>query len=159
MGLRLFRTLLLLMIVIALYVVSFREPAIYFRQMSNGINHTQYPVGHVVKMGRQMALGSLLGPIFGNFAVLANPLLIVGCVLILLKRTQQAVTCLALALLFALQTFQMMVVPYHEDEGGVVLSYMVYPLVGWYCWFGAILLALLLAMEQKQAMRRGPTSE
>ena len=119
--------------------------------MSIGPHGVLFPDGHVVKMGKQMALGSLLGLFFGNFAVLANPLLVAGCILILLQRGRMAINCLAWALICALQTFQLMLVPYHEDEGGVVLSYMVHPLIGWYCWFGAILLALLLLLNRTGA--------
>ena len=142
------------MIVTTLFATSFREPAIFFRQMSTGPHGVLFPAGHVVKMGKQMALGSLLGPFFGNFAVLANPLLVAGCILIFLQRGRMAINCLAWAVICALQTFQLMLVPYHEDEGGVVLSYMVHPLIGWYCWFGAILLALLLALEQNWSARQ-----
>ena len=142
-----------MLIIATLFAMSFCEPAIFFRQMSAGPRGVLSPAGYVVKMGGQMALGSLLGPFFGNFAVLANPLLLAGCILILFRRARTAVICLTWAIIFALQTFQLMLVPYHEDEGEVLLSYMVHPLVGWYCWFGAILLALLLALEQNWTAR------
>ena len=153
MNLRFFRTLLVLMFVITLFATSFHEPAIFFRQTSTGPHGVRFPAGYVVKTGKQLALASLLGPFFGNFAVFANPLLIAGCILILLQKTRMAVNCLAWAVACALQTFQLMLLPYHEDEGGVSLSYMVHPLIGWYCWFGAILLALLLSLEQNWTER------
>lgn len=148
MSLRSLRTLLFLALVFALFVISFPLPAILFRQMATGAGGLLSPVGQVMKTGKTMAVGSLLGPLFGNFAVLANPLLLAECVLILRRKARAAVICLALAVLLSLQTFQLMVLPYHEDEGGVLVSFMIRPLVGWYCWFGAIVLALLLALEQ-----------
>ncbi|AEU36712.1 hypothetical protein AciX8_2395 [Granulicella mallensis MP5ACTX8] len=128
--------------------------------MSTGPGGVEFPAGHVVKTGTQMALGGLLGPFLGNFAVLANPLLLFSCILVLLRRTRGAILCLAFAVPLALQTFQLMTMPYHEDEGGVLVSYMVHPLAGWYCWFGAILLALTLAVvEHLSAPQQSTMSE
>ncbi|QHN03116.1 hypothetical protein FTO74_06845 [Granulicella sp. WH15] len=150
-----FRTTLALIGVTALFALSLQQPAILFRRMSTaGPRNAMIPAGYVVKTGKQMALGGLLGPLLGNFAVLANPLLLVGCILILFRRTGEAILCLALAVIFALQTFQLRVQPYHEDEGGVFLSYMIHPLTGWYCWFGSILLALTLACVQQWSDHR-----
>ena len=154
MSLRSVRTMLLLLAVFALFASSFQGPAIYFRLMATDEHHSLYPQGHVVKTGTQMLLSSVAGPFFGNFAGMANPMLIVGCTFIVLRRSREAMRYLGLAVLFALQTFQLMVLPYHEDEGGVMQSYMVHPLAGWYRWFGAILLALAIAVEQHWSLRR-----
>ncbi len=158
MSLRSLRITLVLILVSTLFVISFHQPAILFRQMStDSTPHILHPAGLEVKTGIQMALGGLFGPLFGNFAILANPLLLAGCVLILGGKNRLAVRCLALAVLLALQTFQLMLLPYHEDEGGVMVSFMVHPLLGWYCWFGAILLAFLLAVErQRSGLRENP---
>ena len=156
MSLRSFRTLLFTVLALALFASSFALPAILFRRMSHGPGGRLWPAGLVVKTGKTMALGSLLGPLFGNFAVAANPLLFVGCILMLRRKTKAAIVCLGLAVLLALQTFQLMVLPYHEDEGGVLVSFMVRPLVGWYCWFGAMLLAFFLALEQRWLSRQLP---
>ena len=143
--------------VIALFALSLQQPAILFRQVSTGPGGVEFPAGHVIKTGMQMAFGGLFGPFFGNFAGLANPLLLAGCILILLRRTRGAILCLAFAVPLALQTFQLKSMPYYEDEGGVMLSYMVHPLAGWYCWFGAILLALTLAIVEHFSLRRQST--
>jgi hypothetical protein len=138
-----------LAVIFILYVVSFCLPAIYFRTVStNPTGSTPTPAGYTTKSGIQMAFASLCGPLVGNFAGLANPLMIAGCVLLFLRRGRPALICLALAAVFALQSFQLIFRPYYEDEAGVMLSYMLHPLVGWYCWFGAILLALALAALQ-----------
>ena len=138
-------TFVVLGVVLALYLESFRLPAILF-----DLTSTRAPAplssGNLVRSGSKMALLSLFGPLMVNFAVLANPLLLAGGALLILRRTRAAVLCLAVAALVALQTFQLLLFPIPEDEGGVMHSYMVRPLAGWGCWFGAILLALALAL-------------
>ena len=139
-------TLVVLGIVLALYAESFYLPAILFRETTT-LGHLQTPAaGHLVRSGAKMASLGLFGPSLLNFAILANPLLLAGSVLLVMRRTRVAVLCLGGATLCALQTFQLLLFPIPEDEGGVMHSYMVHPLAGWYCWFAAILLALALAV-------------
>ena len=155
-GSRFLLTLLVLALVLALYIKSFLLPAILFRETASTAGHVFGEPGNLVRMGSKMAFLSLFGPFLLNFAVLANPLLLAGGTLLLLRRAKMAVTCLALAALFALQTFQLLLFPIPEDEGGVNHSYMVHPLAGWYCWFTAILIALILAAySQFVPERRG----
>ena len=135
-----------LVVVLILYVASLSQPAILFRLASTAGGHVQMQAGTVVRSGAKMVFLSLFGPFLLNFAVLANPLLVAGGVLLLRRRTRAALVSLAVAALLALQTFQLLIFPIPEDEGGVMHAYMVRPLAGWYCWFAAILLALALAL-------------
>lgn len=140
------RTIVGLVGIFALYITSFFLPAAFFRTVVRNAAGVESPAGHREKHGTQMAFASIFGPLVLNFAGLANPLFIAGCVLLLTGKSKPAVWVLALALLFTLQTFQMLKYPFYEDEARVMVSYLVRPLVGWYCWTGSIALALALAL-------------
>jgi hypothetical protein len=109
-----------------LYVQSFRLPALLFRQVaSTGAVVRSLPTP-VVKTGSQLLLASLAGPFLLNFAFFANPLLFVGWVWLWARRDRPALFCMAGAMLCALQTFQVRLFPYPEDEGGVMQSFLLH---------------------------------
>ena len=149
-------TFIILGIVLALYFESFPLPAVLFCTTAShvrpaGVQSAARVCSETIRPGSRMAFLSLFAPFLLNFAGFANPLLLVGGTLLVLRRTRAAVGCLAAAALCALQTFQLLLFAIPEDEGGVMRSFMIHPLVGWYCWFAAILLALLLAVSLHMA--------
>jgi hypothetical protein len=79
-------------------------------------------------------------------AILANPLLLLGWSLFLMRRDRWAAATLGVALLFAMQTFQLRESGMYEDESGSNISYLNHPLIGWYLWVAAMLLPLAAAL-------------
>jgi hypothetical protein len=100
-------------------------------------------ISHV---GWKMLLVSVFGPMEFNFAGLANLLLPLGCIAFLLRRDRSAAILLGVALIFAMQTFQLIYSGIEEGESGDFQSYLVHPLIGWYLWVAAMLLPLAAAL-------------
>lgn len=128
-----------------LYLASFFLPAILFSSVTrHGNNYV--PSGNMqVYYGSNMAMVSVFGPLSFNFAGFANPLWIVGCAMLLAKRVRAARLCFFLAACLALQTFQLRFDPLPYDEGEVVQGLLVHLLIGWYAWFTALVLPLLVS--------------
>ena len=103
--------------------------------------------------GLTMLLGGIFGPFKGNFAVLANPLLVFGWMLILAGHFRKAAIACGVAILFALQTFQLSVSGFYEDEGGSNIAYLTHPLIGWYLWVAAMLLPFAAALYFRRMPR------
>jgi hypothetical protein len=100
----------------------------------------------ITHVGWKMLLVSIAGPMDGNLAILANPLLLLGWSLFLMRRDRWAAATLGVALLFAMQTFQLRESGMYEDESGSNISYLNHPLIGWYLWVAAMLLPLAAAL-------------
>jgi hypothetical protein len=101
------------------------------------------------RAGLTMLLMSLLGPLQGNFALLANPLLLVGWLMISAQKYRGAAITLFIAFLFTLQTSSLRSHKIYEDEGGVNFSYMIHLLPGWWVWLLSILFPLAAAIYFK----------
>jgi hypothetical protein len=137
---------------IALYLVSLYMDAIQF------IENPGTPNTHIIAhSGIIMFFMSIFGPLSGNFAILANPLLWAGWLMIWSQKYRGAVITLAIAFLFTLQTFQLRGQLIDEDEGGVNVSYMNHLLPGWYVWVLAILIPLAAAAYFKWFAPKPPT--
>jgi hypothetical protein len=107
----------------------------------------------ITHTGWKMLLASAFGPPMGNFAIVANPLLLCGWVMLAIRRYRTAAIVCGVATLFALETFQLRWSGMYEDESGSNISYLTHPLLGWYLWLGAILLPLAAAiyLQRKSA--------
>jgi len=92
---------------------------------------------------------ALLGPIYGNFAFFANPLMLVGWLMIIAQKYRGAAISLFLALPFTFEIQQLHSHLVYEDEGGVNFSYMTHVLPGWYVWVLAILFPFAAAVYFK----------
>ena len=99
--------------------------------------------------GFTMLFMALFGPLYGNFAFLANPLLLVGWLMIIAQKYRGAAISLFIAFLFTLQIEQLHSHKIYEDEGGVNFSYMTHLLPGWYVWVLAILFPFAAAVYFK----------
>ncbi len=141
-----------ILVSIALWIVSLRLPAILFAEYSstphNGALLPQIsgPTFPHVCLGRTMLLTSLFGPFWLNFAGGANVAWIVGCIQLLRCRERPARIALLIALGLTLQTFQLRLVAFPFDEGGVMKGAFVHPLLGWYVWVASLALPLLLTL-------------
>jgi len=91
----------------------------------------------------------IIGPVYGNFAFLANPLLLVGWLMISAQKYRGAAITLFIAFLFTFQVQQLHSHKVYEDEGGVNFSYMTHLLPGWYVWLLAILFPFAAAVYFK----------
>jgi hypothetical protein len=108
--------------------------------------------------GWKMLLVSVFGPLEFNFAGLANLFLPLGCIAFLLRRDRTAAILLGVALLFAMQTFQLIYSGIEEGESGDFQSYLVHPLLGWYLWVGAMLLPLAAALYFRRKSAAPPAT-
>lgn len=99
---------------------------------------------------------SIFSPLFLNFAILANPLLLVGWILLGKQKFRAASITLGIAVFCALQTFQLRVFPLLEDEAGANVSYLTHPLIGWDLWMTAILLPFAAAIYFRNLAKRTP---
>ena len=129
---------------LALFILSLCVPAARFIQNPG----TAYP-NVFDRAGITMLLMSLLGPLQGNFAFLANPLLLTGWLLISAQKYRGAAIALFIAFLFTLQTSSLRSHKVYEDEGGVNFSYMTHLLPGWYVWLLSILFPFAAAVYFK----------
>lgn len=136
-----------------LYVASFFLPAILFHSVTQHEGTYVSSGGMQVYYGSSMALASVFGPLSFNFAGVANPLWIIGCVLLIVNRLRPARICFLVAACLALQTFQLRFEPLPYDEGGVAQGLLARPLIGWYAWFTALLLPLLCSFWRERAPR------
>jgi len=128
----------------ALFVLSLALPAGRFIQdpgtpSAQVFNHE----------GFVMFFMAIFGPFYGNFAVLANPLALVGLLMIISQKYRGAAITLFFAFLFTLQTHQLHSQKIYEDEGGANFSYMIHLLPGWYVWVLSILFPLAAAIYFK----------
>jgi len=129
---------------IALFIIALCLPSASFLQDPGT------PSAYVFKrVGLTMLLMSLLGPLQGNFAFCANPLLLVGWLMISAQKYRGAAISLFIAFLFTLQTSSMRSHAVMEDEAGVNYSYMVHLLPGWFVWVLSILFPLAAAIYFK----------
>lgn len=123
---------------------SFRLPAIVFRLTTDNGRHNM-PFETETHSGMGMFFASILGPMFLNFAGVANILLMVGWLLLLRNRPRGARINLGIAALLTLQTFQMRFIEFPFNEAGVRNGLLLHPLAGWYLWVGSIVLPLAVA--------------
>jgi hypothetical protein len=127
---------LIVLLTVAMYVASLLLPALQLRYHSDSHDHapdrpditaapTYPPVltpppspppppppppDHIIShVGWKMLLVSIAGPLDFNLAILANPLLLVDWSLFLMRRDRWTAGTLGVALLFAMQTFQLRV--------------------------------------------------
>jgi hypothetical protein len=103
----------------------------------------------ITHSGFVMFFMALFGPFYGNFAFFANPLLLVGWLMISAQKYRGAAITLFIAFLFTLQTHSLHSQRIYEDEGGVNFSYMTHLLPGWYVWLLSILFPLAAAIYFK----------
>lgn len=141
----------------ALFIVSLCLPAILFRDTipdGRGTNFPRIATGTENVSGMGMLLSSIFGPSFGNFAGLANPLLLLSWILLLARKTRAALICSIAAALLTLQTFQLYSHPMMLDEGGVVQGTLIHPLAGYYFWIASILITCLASLYWRNAFRQ-----
>jgi len=133
-----------------LWIVSLLLPALAFNE-----NPGKY-VRVVHHSGFEMMFASIFGIFELNLAILANPLLLVGWILLGKRKFRGTFITLGFALLFALQTFQLYFTPFMEDEGGSNKSYLTHPLIGWYLWMAAIILPFAAAIHFRNLDKKNP---
>lgn len=133
-----------------LWIVSLCVPALAFHE-NPGPN-----VSVVHHSGFEMMFASIFGPFELNFAILANPLLLISWILLGKQKFRATYITLGFALFFALQTFQLYVTPFMEDEGGSNKSYLTHPLIGWYLWMAAIILPFAAAIHFHKLAKNAP---
>jgi hypothetical protein len=144
--------LLVIFISLGLWLVSIFLPAVQFHEnpgstWSHTITHSGFEM---------LFFSALFGWFSGNFAFLANPLLLFGWIFLGQQRYRRALCWLAPAPLLAMQTFQLRHTTWHEDEGGVNNSFMTHPVIGWYVWLASILLPLAVAIHWYRIQRALP---
>jgi len=109
--------------------------------------------------GFVMFFMAIFGPISGNFAFLANPLLLVGWLMISAQKYRGAAITLFIGFLFTLQTYQLHSQKIYEDEGGSNFSYMTHLLPGWWVWLLSIVFPLAAAVYFKWFAPKLPAPE
>lgn len=141
----------------ALFIASLCLPAILFHDTvpdGRGTNFPRIAAGTEDVSGLGMLLSSIFGPSFGNFAGLANPLLLLCWILLLARKARAALICSIAAALLTLQTFQLYSHPMMLDEGGVVQGTLIHPLAGYYFWIASILITCLASFYWRSAFRQ-----
>jgi len=129
---------------IALYLLSLYMDALQF------IENPGTPNAQIIHhSGIIMFFMGIFGPLSGNFAILANPLLWAGWLMIWSQKYRGAAITLFIAFLFTLQTAQLRGQLINEDEGGVNVSYMTHLLPGWWIWVLSIVFPLAAAIYFK----------
>jgi hypothetical protein len=87
-----------------------------------------------------------MGPMFGQFAWCANPLLLVSMVTLVIRRWVITIVISILTLLLAANTFLLFFQEVPADEAGVNMLELQYLHVGAYLWFVSILTILIGAV-------------
>ena len=143
----------------ALFALSLKLPALAFTRWQAGGPPPAgfHPAGHTTSIGLEMLAISLFGPFLLNFAILANPFLLVSWIALLKNRLRGARLAGIVATLFAMQTFQLYLQPVYPDESGSTQLRLRYPLAGWALWLAAIVLPA--AFAHAYAPPREPPSD
>lgn len=87
-----------------------------------------------------------MGPMFGQFAWCANPLLLISMVTLIIRRWVITIVVSILTLLLAANTFLLFFQEVPADEAGVNMLELQYLHVGAYLWFVSILTILIGAV-------------
>ena len=131
---------------VALYFAACTLPAVLLHTGSNtyspGLPQEWHWTGYESLKGIELLFAGLFGLLMGNFAGFANPLLWLSWLFLGFRRYRAAAIASGLALVFAMQTFQMMVQPYLFDEAGVRQGYLQAPQVGFFAWTASMVLVL-----------------
>lgn len=121
-----------------LFVMACATPCLEMSQKSD-------PVWY----GLRIMLLGWMGPLAGQFAWFANPLWLIGAVAFAFRKWNVALISLGLALLFALNTVLLFVIPLPADESKVNTTSLVRLRVGFYLWLAsmAVLFVRTFAMR------------
>ena len=118
------------------YVAACVTPVLRFDQIENAMRPPQIMKGYeVLLLGWQ-------GVFIGNFAWMANVLLLASALLLLTSRVRAASICAAIAFVVALQTLTLFGARVIADEGGVTHMTMSRLYVGFYLWIASIAVVL-----------------
>lgn len=131
----------LLIVAVMLYGAACFSPALSFRVFTE--SPAAYKLEHL-SGGALLVLG-WLGLIQGQWAWLANPLLLAGWMLLLFRRPRAALAVAVLALAVACLTFTAKGQQFPHDEGDVSHMSLLRPLFGFYLWAASIALTVLAA--------------
>lgn len=97
--------------------------------------------------GAQVLASGWLGLFLGNIAWFANPLWLLGGILLLSGRRTPARVLFVLAVLLSLHTFAMVGTVVPQDEGGVNKQVVVRLLPGAYVWLAALAVSLVASLR------------
>ena len=114
---------------LVLFVAACCLPAVEFRKNA---------AGSVVWFGGEALAMGWLGVLLGQFAWLANPLLVFSGPLLALRLRLPAIACAGLAVLFSLNTFVLFGMEVPGDEAGVNKLYLQALREGAWLWFGSL---------------------
>jgi hypothetical protein len=135
---------------VLLYGASLLAPAISFARVQGHHPHPSHYVQIESKTGFEMLFSSLFGPFYMNFAGFANLLLVVSWWMLWFQHGRGTKVLLSLALLLAMQTFQLYSSGMPADEGSVMFYEMLRPLVGFYLWVASIAVPLAALLLQRR---------
>jgi hypothetical protein len=102
--------------------------------------------GTDIWQGYRILVFGWMGPMFGQFAWCANPLLLISMVTLVLRRWVITIVISILTLLLAANTFLLFFQEVPADEAGVNMLELQYLHVGAYLWFVSILTILIGAV-------------
>jgi hypothetical protein len=136
---------------VALYVASCSLPAVMLHtgEYAYAKDSTRSWTwdGHESLSGADLLFAGWFGPMLGNFAVLANPLLWFSWRFFWIRRNRCAAVCASAALVFAMHTFLLSVQPYYCDEAGVKLGYLESLEIGFLCWVASMALVVVSSLQ------------
>ena len=125
------------------YVAACVAPVLRFDQIENAMRPPQIMKGYeVLLLGWQ-------GIFVGNFAWIANVLLLASALLLLTSHARAASICAGIALVVALQTLMLLGARVIADEGGVTHMAMSRLYVGFYLWIASIAVVLAGSLWRK----------
>jgi 4-amino-4-deoxy-L-arabinose transferase-like glycosyltransferase len=127
---------------IVLYLIACATPALSFRVFTE--NPAEFRVEKYV--GGTLLLVGCLGMLQGQFAWLANPLLVSGVFLMLIRRPRVAIVPLVIAILITFCTLAGKSRQFAHDEGGVSKMTLEQILPGFYLWVASISIILAAAL-------------
>ena len=130
-------------IALVTYVVACIAPVMRFDQIENATRPPQ------IMKGYEALLLGWQGIFVGNFAWVANVLLLASALLLLTSHVRAAAISSGIALVVALQTLMLLGARVIADEGGVTHMTMSRLYIGFYLWIASIAVVLASSLWRK----------